>query len=160
MSTGSTSTGSTSTAATSTGVRAARAVLIAVGVVLTGVGAAVFVAGVPVRQWLGVLLWLAGAVVLHDAVFAPLVLLGTRLLRRAGGRLSWAGVAAVQVALVVGGALTLIAFPGIRSQQLGARNPSVLVFPYGLHLALAWAAIGVVTAVVVVALGLRRARRG
>ncbi|RIX31388.1 hypothetical protein D1781_05125 [Amnibacterium setariae] len=140
--------------------RAARAVLIAIGVVLTGVGAVVFVAGVPVRQWPGVLLWLAGAVVLHDAVFAPLVLLGTRLLRRAGGRLSWGGVAAVQVALVVGGALTLIAFPGIRSQQLGARNPSVLVFPYGLHLALAWAAIGIVTAVVVVAIGLRRARRG
>jgi hypothetical protein len=153
---GETGTGVPRAGATSTGVRIARVVLIAVGVVLTGVAAAVFAAGVPVRQWLGVLLWLAGAVVLHDAVFAPLVLLGTRLLRRAGGRLSWAGVAIVQVALVVGGALTLVAFPGIRSQQLGARNPSVLVFPYGLHLALAWAAIGVVTAVVVVALGLRR----
>jgi len=140
----------------STGVRVARVGLIVLGALLTAVGGAAFVAGVPARQWLGVLAWLAGAVVLHDAVFAPLVLVGTRLLRRAGARVPWAAVAVVQVALVVGGALTLLAVPAIRAQQLGARNPSLLVFPYGLHLALAWAAIGVVTAAVVLALALRR----
>jgi hypothetical protein len=129
----------------------------AVGVVLLGVAAFALAAGVPVRQWSGILLWLAGAVVLHDAVFAPLVLLGTRLLRRIGRRTSWAAVAVVQVALVIGGALTAIAFPGIRAQQLGARNPSVLVFDYGLQLALAWLALGVLTAVVVIVLSRRRA---
>ncbi|GAA4735715.1 hypothetical protein GCM10025783_02070 [Amnibacterium soli] len=140
-----------------TAVRVARVALVAVGVVLLGVAAFALAAGVPVRQWSGILLWLAGAVVLHDAVFAPLVLLGTRLLRRIGRRTSWAAVAVVQVALVIGGALTAIAFPGIRSQQLGARNPSVLVFDYGLQLALAWIALGVVTAVVVLVLSRRRA---
>lgn len=140
--------------------RIARAALIGLGAALTAVAGVVFVLGVPARQWSGVLLWLAGAVVLHDAVFAPLVLVGTRLLRRAGAHVGWAQVAVVQVALVVGAALTLLAFPGIRSQQLGARNPSVLVFPYGLQLALAWAALGAVTALVVVLIGLRRRRTG
>lgn len=139
--------------------RIARVVLIGLGVLLLGVAGGALVAGVPVPQWGGILLWLAGAVVLHDAVFAPLVLLGSRLLRRVGARVSWLQVAVVQVALVVGAALTLIAIPGIRSQQLGARNPSVLVFPYGLHLALAWAALGVVAAIVVLGIALRRRAR-
>jgi hypothetical protein len=139
-------------------VRVARLVLIAVGVLLLGVAGGTLVAGVPVGQWPAILLWLAGAVVLHDAVFAPLVLVGSRLLRRAGARVSWPQVAVVQVALVVGAALTLVAIPGIRAQQLGARNPSVLVFPYALHLALAWLAVGVVTAVVVLVIALRRRR--
>jgi hypothetical protein len=139
-------------------VRVARIALVALGVVLLGVAGGALVAGVPARQWGGILLWLAGAVVLHDAVFAPLVLVGSRVLRRIGRRVSWAQVAVVQVALVVGGALTAVAFPGIRSQRLGARNPTVLVFDYALQLGLAWLALGLVTAAVVLVLGLRRRR--
>lgn len=144
------------TPAPSRPIRVARAVLIGVGVLLVGVAGGAFVTGVPIGQWGGVLLWLAGAVVLHDAVFAPLVLVGTRLLRRVGGRVSWRRIAVVQVAVVIGAALSLIALPGIRAQQLGARNPSVLVFDYGLQLALAWLALGVVTAIVELAMGRRR----
>jgi hypothetical protein len=138
--------------------RAARVALVALGALLLGVAGGALVAGVPSRQWLGILLWLAGAVVLHDAVFAPLVLVGSRILRRVGARVSWAQIAVVQVALVVGAALTLVAVPGIASQAKGARSPSVLVFPYALHLALVWAAIGVLTAAVVVLISLRRRR--
>jgi hypothetical protein len=136
--------------------RAARIALVVLGGLLLVVAAVALVAGVPVRQWPGILLWLACAVVLHDAVFAPLVLVGTRLLRRAGRRATWARLAVVQVALVVGAALTLVAFPGIRAQAIGARNPSVLVFPYGLHLALLWGGIAVVTAAAVLLIGVRR----
>jgi hypothetical protein len=143
----------------STPVRVARVVLIGVGAVLIGVAGGALVAGVPSRQWLGILLWLAAAVVLHDAIFAPLVLVGSRLMRRIGARVSWLQVAVVQVALVIGAALTLVAFPGIRAQALGARNPSVLIFPYALHLAAAWIAIGVLTAATVVVIGLRSRSR-
>ena len=139
-------------------VRVARVVLVGVGAVLVGVGGGALVAGVPPRQWLGILLWMAGAVVLHDALFAPLVLIGSRLLRRLGARVSWLQVAVVQVALVLGAAITLIAIPGIAAQSTGARNPTVLVFPYALHLAVAWAAIGVLTAATVLAIALRRRR--
>lgn len=138
--------------------RAARIVLIALGAVLVGVGGGALVAGVPPRQWVGILLWMGGAVVLHDAVFAPLVLVGSRVLRRIGARVSWVQVAIVQVALVVGAALTLIAVPGIVSKSLGARNPSVLVFAYAPTLAIAWATLGVLTALLVLAVGLRRRR--
>ncbi|WP_375389329.1 hypothetical protein [uncultured Amnibacterium sp.] len=143
----------------SRGIRVARAGLIGLGALLLGVAGGALVAGVPAGQWGAILLWLAGAVVLHDAVFAPLVLVGTRLLRRVGARVSWAPIAVVQVAMVIGAALTLVAFPGIQAQRIGARNPSVLVFPYALHLALAWAAIGVLTAAVVLVLAVRRRRR-
>lgn len=138
--------------------RAARIVLIALGAVLVGVGGGALVAGVPPRQWVGILLWMGGAVVLHDAVFAPLVLVGSRILRRIGARVSWVQVAIVQVALVVGAALTLIAVPGIVSKSLGARNASVLVFAYAPTLAIAWGALGVLTALLVLAIGLRRRR--
>jgi hypothetical protein len=139
-------------------VRIARIVLIGVGAVLVGVGGGALVAGVPPRQWIGILLWMAGAIVLHDAVFAPLVLIGSRLLRRIGARVSWVQVAVVQVALVVGAALTLIAIPGIAAQRIGARSTSVLVFAYAPTLAVAWAAIGLLTALIVLAIGLRRRR--
>ncbi len=139
--------------------RVARIAFVAFGALLLGVAGGTLVAGVPSRQWLGILLWLGGAVVLHDAIFAPLVLVGTRILRRVGARVSWVQVAVVQVALVVGAALTLVAFPGIQSQAKGARNPSVLIFPYALHLVLVWAAIGVLTAATVLVIGFRRRRR-
>lgn len=140
-------------------VRVARVAFIALGTVLVGVAVAALVAGVPFGQWGAILIWLVCAVLLHDAVFAPLVLVGSRLLHRIGARVSWAQIGVVQVALVIGGAITLVAFPGIRSQSLGTRNPTVLVFPYALHLAVAWAAIGVVTAAVVLVIGARRRRR-
>ncbi|MGT2426389.1 hypothetical protein [Amnibacterium kyonggiense] len=136
--------------------RAARTAFVVLGALLVAVGAAALVVGVPVGQWPAILVWLVAAVLLHDAVFAPLVLIGTRLLRRTGARTSWARLAIVQVALVVGAALSLVAFPGIRAQELGARNPSVLVFPYALHLALLWGGIAVVTAAAVL---LTRPRR-
>lgn len=140
-------------------VRVARTVLIAVGAVLIGVGFGLVAAGVPAGQWAGIALWLAGALVLHDAVLAPLLLIGNLLLRRAGaGALPWASVAVVQVALIVGGVLTLLAFPALRAQAIGARNPSVLPFDYGAHLAVAWAVIGVVVVAAAIAGRVRRAR--
>lgn len=147
------------TAPVPTGIAVARAILIGVGALLLGVAGGALVAGVPPQQWLGILLWLASAVVLHDAVFAPLVLLGTRLLRRVGARVSWLPIAIVQVALVVGAALTLIAFPAIRAQQVGARNPSVLVFDYAAQLGLIWAALGLVTALLLIGTALVHRRR-
>lgn len=143
------------------GVRIGRLVAIGLGVLLIGVAGGLLTVQVRPQQWPGIVLWLAGAIVLHDGVFAPLVWVGSRVLRRVGARFSWAAVAVVQVALVVGGAITFVAFPGIRALQLGARNPTVLVFDYALHLGIAWLVLGVLTAVIVVAVSLRtRFRRG
>ena len=140
-------------------VRVARGVLIAAGAVLIGAGFGLVAAGVPAGLWPGIALWLAGALVLHDAVLAPLLLVGNRLLRRAGGgALPWGAVAVVQGALIVGGAVTLLAFPALRAQAIGARNPSVLPFDYGAHLAVAWALVGAVVVAAVIVGRVRRAR--
>lgn len=47
----------------------------AAGVLLILVGLWSFVTGVPTRQWPGVVTWLGGVVVAHDAVIAPAAVL-------------------------------------------------------------------------------------
>lgn len=139
-------------------VRAGRAVLIALGVLLIAVAVGTLVAGVPLGQWSGIGIWLVVALLLHDGLLAPLLIVGARLLRRGSARLPWGSLAAVQVAVAVGFCVTLLALPGIRAQQLGARNPTVLVFDYAAHLAAAWAVVGVAVAAAIVLGRLRRTR--
>lgn len=47
----------------------------ALGAVMAAFGCLLFVTGVPPRQWLGVGVWLAGGVAVHDGVVAPLAVL-------------------------------------------------------------------------------------
>lgn len=139
-------------------VRVGRAVLIGLGVLLIAVALGTLVAGVPLGQWSGIGIWLVVALLLHDGLLAPLLLVGARLLRRGSARLPWGALAAVQVAVSVGFCVTLLAIPGIRAQQLGARNPTVLVFDYAAHLAAAWAVVGVAVAAAIVLGRVRRSR--
>ncbi|MCB7135890.1 hypothetical protein [Cellulosimicrobium marinum] len=97
-----------------TGMRVARAVLVAVGAVLVGVGLWTAWTTVPRGQWPSALVWLAGGVVVHDAVLAPLaVALGAWVLPRVppvwrgplrGGLLAAGALAVLSVALVAGAA--------------------------------------------------------
>ncbi|MEX0171098.1 hypothetical protein [Streptomyces sp. LMG1-1-1.1] len=108
-----------------------------VGLALMGLGAWL-TAGEP--EPLGVLVWLAGALVLHDGILAPLVL-GVGLLlvgRSRRGLLRGASVVAGSVLLVT---LPLLVRPGAPA------NPSVLPLPYGRNLAIVLAAVAVVTGV-------------
>lgn len=94
-----------------------RLLLLAIGVALTLVGAYAFVDAEPVGQWLRVALWLAGGVVLHDAVVAPLALaLGASTQRRvthpALRRALRAALLLATVAVVV--AVPLLATGGLR----------------------------------------------
>jgi len=100
-----------------------------------------------------VLVWLAGAVALHDALIAPLVLLIGRLLVR--GRLR----GPVRGALLVAGALTLVALPPLL--RPGSRaNPSVLPLDYPRNWLITLAAVAAVTVVYAAARAVLRARRG
>ena len=131
--------------------RAARAVLIGLGAAVIAVGGAFLVLGVPLGQWGSILLWLAGAVVLHDAVLSPLLLVLLHVLRRVGRRTAAWALVAVQIALVTGGALALLAVPALRAQALGARNPSVLLLPYAGSLVVAEGIVLVIVAIALVA---------
>ncbi|MEU7015230.1 hypothetical protein AB4225_10880 [Streptomyces sp. 2RAF24] len=107
----------------------------ALGVALVGLGTWLVVTE---PEPLGVALWFAGALVLHDGILAPLVLAVGLLLvgRRQRGVLRGALTVAGSVVLVT---LPLLVRPG------EPPNPSALPLPYGRNLAIVLAAVAVVT---------------
>ncbi|MFH8626397.1 hypothetical protein ACH4A8_31700 [Streptomyces vietnamensis] len=102
---------------------------------------------------LGVLVWLAGALVLHDGILAPLVLAVGLLLvgRRRRGLLRGALLVAGSVVLVT---LPLLVRPG------APPNPSALPLPYGRNLAIVLAAVTVVTGASIAVQRWRERRQG
>ncbi|MEU8433529.1 hypothetical protein AB0F18_11520 [Streptomyces sp. NPDC029216] len=86
--------------------------------------------------------WLGGAVVVHDALVAPLVLAIAALAAAAGLRLR--GVP--RGALLVAGSLTAIALPPLLRPG-GVANPTVLPLDYLRNWLLAMAAVALLTAV-------------
>ncbi|WP_432121076.1 hypothetical protein [Streptomyces sp. S1] len=96
-----------------------------------------------------VLVWLAGALVVHDGLLAPLVLAVGLLIAGRPERGLWRG------ALVIAGSVVLVTLP-LLLRPGPAPNPSALPLPYGRNLAIVLAAV----AVGAVSLGLvRRWRR-
>ncbi|WP_310726464.1 hypothetical protein [Streptomyces sp. N2A] len=119
------------------------------GLALMGVGASLLL---DVPDLTGVLVWLGGAVVLHDALIAPLVLLIGLVLVRGGAR------GPVRGALLVAGALTAVALPVLLRPGKPA-NSSVLPLDYPRNWLLTLVAVATVTALVLAARRTRRRRR-
>jgi len=93
----------------------------------------------------------SGALI-HDLVFAPLVLLvGVLVSRATPPRVR--GI--LQAALIVSGSLVLFAYPLVRGYAHALRNPSSLPHNYTANLALALAIVWAVAAVAII----RRLRR-
>ena len=103
-----------------------RIVLIACGVLAAAYGARTLLGEDP-RDLLDAALWLAGAVVVHDFVLAPSVILGALALRH---WLPPTWRTPLVVLAIVLGSLTLVAVPVLG--RFGARpdNPSLLDRPY------------------------------
>lgn len=119
-------------------------------------GAWLLLDGQDLDALLRVALWLAGGVVLHDAVLAPLVVvLGAGAVRLP---LAVRGIAAR--VLVVLGSLTLLAVPVLlaRGESYDAANRTILDRPYGQGWLLA-AGLVVLGAVLAEAVGRGRSRR-
>ncbi|MFG3343963.1 hypothetical protein ACGF1Z_02735 [Streptomyces sp. NPDC048018] len=124
-----------------------RYVLGGAGLALTGIGAWQL-AVLPHAP--AVPLWLAGAVVLHDGVIAPLVLAVGLLVAARPAR----GV--LRGALIVMGGVTLVTLP-LLVRPGEPPNPSALPLPYGRNLAVVLAAVAV-TAGALLLVRRRRAR--
>ncbi|NUL06856.1 hypothetical protein HRW07_27205, partial [Streptomyces lunaelactis] len=92
----------------------------ALGVALMAVGAALLLTGGQVKD---VAIWLAGSVVLHDGIIAPLVIATGLLLAAVPSR------GTVRAALLVAGCLTAIALPALLAPG-NPTNPSVLPLDY------------------------------
>ncbi|MDX2676390.1 hypothetical protein [Streptomyces soliscabiei] len=130
-------------------VKALRALIGAGGLVLMGVGGSLLL---DVRNLTDVLIWLGGAVVLHDALIAPLVLLVGLVVVRGGVR------GPVRAGLLVAGALTAVALPVLLRPGPRA-NSSVLPLDYPRNWLLLLAAVATVTALVIAVRALGRGRR-
>lgn len=140
--------------------RKTRIALVAGGLVLMALGAVVLLDLVDPARFFGLALWFAGAIVVHDFLLSPLLLVAGLIGRRVGRRIGWAVLVIVQTGALVGGILTIIVLPEIVKQSIGTRNPTVLPLDYGLNLALVWGGIAVVTAIVVIVYLRVVARRG
>ncbi|MBF4580062.1 hypothetical protein [Frigoribacterium sp. VKM Ac-2530] len=133
------------------GVRVARAVLVVVGVALIGLGGWVLTETVSPTRYGGLLVWLIGAVIAHDAIIAPVVAGIALVVGRTGRRITPAVLAIVQVGIVLGVVLTLVVVPEIIAKARGPKNDTVLPFDYGVRLGVAWLVVVVLTALAVVA---------
>ncbi|WP_209561400.1 hypothetical protein [Frigoribacterium sp. PvP032] len=130
--------------------RVTRAVLLLVGVALIGLGGWVLTETVSPTRYGGLLVWLIGGVIAHDAIIAPLVAGVAVLLGRTGRRIRPAVLAILQVGVVLGVVLSLVVVPEIIAKARGTKNETVLPFDYGVRLGVAWLVVAVVTALAVV----------
>ncbi|HZB31762.1 MAG TPA: hypothetical protein VE465_16515 [Streptosporangiaceae bacterium] len=130
----------------------------AIGVALVAVGFGGLLAHAADTQPVGWLTWFAGAVVVHDFLFVPVVLALAALVVRLPLRYR----TPVQSAAVIGGTITIVSLPLVLGFGKSAGNPSQLPLDYGRNLLLVLAAIAVVTAVVIAgrALSARVRHRG
>ncbi|MET9930432.1 MULTISPECIES: hypothetical protein [unclassified Streptomyces] len=103
------------------------------GVGLMGLGTWLVAAGPDPGD---VLVWLAGALVVHDGVVAPLVLTLGLLIAERPERGLWRGV------LVVSGSVVLVALP-LLLRPGPPPNPSALPLPYGRNLVIVLAVVAV-----------------
>ncbi|TFD68538.1 hypothetical protein [Cryobacterium sp. Hb1] len=132
-------------ASTSRRMRSIRLALLGVGVLLLAWGAFVMFDSVRLTRIPGVALWIAAAIVLHDAILAPIVFAFGIALRRAGRRVTGTVIAIVQGAIVVGSIVSLIAVPTLVAKNFAPANPTVLPLNYGLNLAIFWLLLALVT---------------
>lgn len=122
----------------STGIRLGRITLLAVGVALLAGGVYVLFDTVRLPRITGLAVWIVAAIVVHDAILAPILFGAGLLLRRAGRTVPGTVIAVVQGTLVVGSMMSLIVVPILVAQNYIPNNPSVLPLNYGLNLGILW----------------------
>lgn len=126
---------------------ALRGILIALGLGLLAVGAVVMLDDVPPDRYFGIAVWVGTAIVLHDGILAPVVVIIGLGAARYRDRFGRRGVAVAQGALLVGAILTTIALPAIIASARGNPNPTILDGSYVLALAITWMLLATVAIV-------------
>ena len=144
-----------------TALRAWRIGLIALGLAFFVVGGITLLNDVNPARYLGIAIWLLGALVIHDGIISFVVFGANIVTRKTGGRLRipLPALLIVQGALVVAGIMTLIVVPAMLKKSIGTANPTLLPLDYGLHLVVFYAALAGVTALALAVYGVVRRRR-
>ena len=126
------------------------------------VAIAVGICGLPTQldlmQIMGLVSWLAAALVLHDGILVPLSHLVGLGLRRLSFGLQPASAAVIRAALLIGSVVTLVCLPLLKAQQV-AKNISVLQGDYGFSFFLFWLSLLLLSSGIVLLLERRAARR-
>lgn len=142
---------------TSLVVKAARGVLGVIGVAMLAYG----LLGLPTQlgpaQLIGLLTWMAVAILIHDGVIVPLSTAAGAGLTRAGSKLQPASAAVLRGALLTGALVTLLAGILLKAQSV-AQSTTVLEADYAVNLVGFWVVLAPVSAAAIVVLE-RRARR-
>jgi hypothetical protein len=147
----------TAPARAGTATRLWRIGLVAAGVLLLAVGGTTLLNDVTPAQYLGILLWFAGALVIHDGIVGPVVFGIQLVMRRCGRSIPIGVLAIIQVALVVAAITTLVALPEHLKQGIGSTNSTVLPLDYGVNLLWFYAGLAVASGIaIVVCLRVRR----
>ena len=141
---------------TSFAVKAARGALGVAGVAMLAYG----LLGLPTQlgppQLMGLLTWMAVAILIHDGVIVPLSTLAGAGLTRAGAKLQPSSAAVLRGALLTGALVTLLAGILLKAQSV-AQSATVLEADYAVNLVWFWAALALASAATIVVLE-RRAR--
>ena len=145
-------------AAAGRGIHYSRIALIAGGLALLAWGAYVLVDTVALPRITGLAIWIVAAIILHDAILAPILFGAGLLLRRTGQKVPGTVIAVVQGTLVVGSMMSLIVVPILVAQNFTPNNPTILPLNYGLNLGIFWAALLVIGSALSVGLYLRARR--
>ena len=140
---------SITTAPLTTATRRWRTGLILFGIALLLIGAITLLNDVNPSSYVGIAIWLLGALVIHDGIAAFAIFGVSIVMRRAGRRIPLAVIAIVQAALVVAALFFVIVVPQILKKQIGTANPSILPLEYGMNLVLFYAGLAVATAVAI-----------
>lgn len=143
----------------SAGVRRVRLTLAAAGLVVLLVGAWKVLHAVQPPSYVWLAIWLLGAILLNDAVIAPVVGVLRALTHRVLGGLPSAALAWLTGGFVVAGVLVLVVAPEIWAQHLGTANPTVLPGDYLGRLLVVLAVIAGLTLVITVAVGAQARHR-
>lgn len=144
---------------TSVAVKTARGALGVAGVSMLIYG----LLGLPTQlgppQLMGLLTWMAVAILIHDGVIVPLSTLAGAGLARAGSKLQPPSLAVLRGALLTGALVTLLAGILLKAQSV-AQSTTVLEADYAGNLALFWVALALASAAGIVFLECRARRSG
>lgn len=133
----------------SASVRRIRIGLIVIGFLGIVLGAIVLLRDVAPTQYIGIGVWMLGALIVHDGIAAAGIVAVQIALRKVGRRVPLTVIAILQGAILVGAIVSLLAFPGIYKSAIGANNATVVPLDYGQNLIIFYVALITVTALVI-----------
>jgi hypothetical protein len=118
-----------------------RITFIGFGASILLIGFAVLLTEIPPARYVGIGAWLLGALILHDAVIAAVVVSVGVILRRPSLRIPFAVTLIIQSTLAVGGIVSLLVVPAVVKKAIGSANPSLLPSDYLGNLLMVWAVL-------------------